>query len=87
MEKRFCYVADYRSFDENGFIPCAVIEGEPGMSPMLGNGPHAQPWYWGKTEAECQAHCDKANAERGLSKEDVARIVLSSMKASTEAGV
>jgi hypothetical protein len=83
---RFCYIADYRSFDANGFIPCAVIENEAGMSPMLGNGPCAQPWYWGKTLEECEATCKHVNKEKlGLTEDEVLDIIGSSMRASLAA--
>ncbi len=68
-------------FDENGFIPSLVTEGEPGHAPMRGNGPLASPWYWGKTYEDAKRVCDQQNAEMGLTTDDVAVIIGSSIGA------
>lgn len=80
---RFCYIADHNCMqDENGIVPSAVFENTPGHYPMLGNGPHAAPWYWGTTVEAASAIARHANAERGLSEDDVKAITLSSVLAS-----
>lgn len=80
---RFCYTVNANcEKDEHGIVPSAVFEHTPYHYPMLGNGRHAQPWYWGKTLDEAQQVCDVANAKLGLSPVDVAEIIASSMAVS-----
>lgn len=82
LENRFCFVILEDSKDENGYIPCVVEEGEPGYSPMTGNGRGAAPWYWGRTLEEAEAVAARYNTEQlHLTEEDVARIVASSVAA------
>jgi hypothetical protein len=78
---RTCFYIPAGQFDENGYIPSLVIEGEPGHAPLTGNGPGSSPWYWGKTYEEAQATAEKANAEKGISPDDAIAIVCSSMAA------
>ena len=80
-EPRKCFYIPDDQFDENGYIPSLVTEGEPGHAPLKGNGAHASPWYWGKTYEEAMTVCVKENERLGISPEDAARIVLSSMNA------
>jgi hypothetical protein len=80
-EKRKCFYVPVDQFDANGYIPSMVTEDEPGHAPMTGNGSHAAPWYWGKTYEEATAVCAKENARLGISPEDAALIVASSMRA------
>ena len=85
MDKpRFCYFIPHVQ-DENvklygGYVPSAVFEDESGHYPMLGNGPCASPWVWGKTYQEAEEVCKKANERLGLSETEVAVIVASSMR-------
>lgn len=76
---RWCYYIPEGQRDEHGYIPSIVTEGEPGHTPLTGNGPCAQPWHWGHTLAEAQATAEAENAKRGLSQLAVLGIVLSSM--------
>lgn len=86
-EKRWCFFIPVDAYDEGrGYVPSVVYEGEPGHSPLRGNGPHAAPWYWGMTYEEAKEVARKANADRGLTDGDVAEIVGSSMAASREDG-
>lgn len=62
-----------------GYVPSIVTEGEPGHAPLVGNGEHAEPWYWGQTYHEASQIAAVENHKLGLSHEDVAAIVLSSM--------
>jgi hypothetical protein len=78
---RQCFYIPAEQFDENGYIPSLVTEGQAGHAPLTGNGPHASPWYWGKTYEEARAVCAAENAKLGISPEDAARIVLSSVTA------
>jgi hypothetical protein len=78
---RQCFYIPVEQFDENGYIPSLVTEGQPGHAPLTGNGPGASPWYWGKTYAEAQRVCAGQNAKRGISPKDAAEIVFSSMAA------
>jgi len=77
--KRKCFYIPVEQFDENGYIPSVVTEGEPGHSPMRGKGECAAPWYWGKTYEEAQARCTAENEAMGISFEDALEIVLGSM--------
>ena len=73
------------------FIPCMVKENTPGYTPMGKPqngmmGPRTiadpMPWYWGNTDAECQALCDDYNREYfGIEPEEALFIVASSMRA------
>jgi hypothetical protein len=42
---RRCLYVFETSLTEHGYIPSMITEGEPGHSPMKGNGEHSQPWY------------------------------------------
>lgn len=76
--KRTAFYIPVEQFDENGFIPSLVTEGERGHTPLTG-GPGGTPWYWGGTYEEARTVCAKANADKGLSETDVVEIVSSSM--------
>jgi hypothetical protein len=78
-KQRMVFTALHTQFDENGFIPSVVFEGEKGHHPiMMGQGSCAVPWYWGKTYDECQALCDERNERAGISKLEAAKIVCAS---------
>jgi hypothetical protein len=70
---------------ERGYIPSVVTEGEPGHSPLSGNGAHAAPWYWGNLESARRIAFEE-NQRLGLTDEDVMAIVLSSMAAQPSEG-
>lgn len=81
--RRWAYVIPDNAYrDENGIVPSLVVEGVAGHFPMLGNGAHASPWYWGKTAAEARAVADATNARRGVSPEDAKAIEASAIGAS-----
>lgn len=80
--KRKCYYIDPNQKNPNGFIPSLVFEDESGFYPMVGSGEFAQPWYWGTDLETAQKLAAEANAELGLTPEDVARILASSITAS-----
>ena len=73
------------------FIPCMVTENVAGYTPMGKPqngmmGPRTiddpMPWYWGNTDAECQALCDSYNREHfGIEPKEAMLIVASSMRA------
>lgn len=78
---RWCYyVPSSSNYDGNGFVPSLVVEGVAGHVPMMGRGEAAQPWYWGNTLDEAQRTCAVANARLGLTPEECAAIVASSMR-------
>lgn len=78
-EPRKCFYIPADAYVEGkGFVPSVVTEGEPGHAPLTGNGAFAEPWYWGDYEA-AKAHAALENARLGLTAEDVAKIVASSM--------
>jgi hypothetical protein len=78
-ERRWCYFIPPQDASEHGYIPALVIEGESGYHMMTGNGSHAAPWYWGKTEQAANETCDAVNERKGISKADQTEIVQSSM--------
>lgn len=82
MPKRNCfYIPPDANADGRGFIPSIVTENEPGHAPLVGNGELATPWFWGATYEDATAVAAAENAKLGLSPDDVAAIVLSSMAA------
>ena len=86
MNKRQCYYIPVDQFDEHGYIPSLVTEGEWGHSPMSGSDSTQVPWYWGKTFAEAKETCRQVNRESfGLSEEEALGIVIS-MRASRAGG-
>lgn len=81
-EPRRCYLILPDQRDDEGYIPSVVVEGEPGHSPLTGNGAHARPWHWGRTYDDAMRLCEEFNAEDfGLSPVDAAIIVASSVAA------
>lgn len=80
-EKRKCFVILIDQFNERGYIPSVVVEGEPGHSPMIGSGELAEPWYWGTDYEQAKAICRSANEDLGLSCDAVNEIITSSMAA------
>jgi hypothetical protein len=79
--KRQCFYVPVDQFDENGYIPSLVTENEPGHAPLRGNGPFAEPWYWGKTYEQAKRACDEENERTfGLTPTQATRIVASSMR-------
>ena len=82
FSKRRCFYIDpTQKPPPEGYVPSLVFEDDPGHCPMLGNGPHAVPWYWGKTLEEAEATCSQVNTKDGLSDRDVVEIICSSMRA------
>lgn len=64
---------------DGGFIPCLIIEGEPGHFPLSGQGEFSTPWNWGKDREKAQTLADERNKVQGLSKEDVKKLVFYSL--------
>jgi len=90
-EKRWCYYVTGMHRDEaggtEGFIPSKVTEGEPGHQLMKGDPEQMQaPWVWGPSLETAQATADSMNQRMGITKEDSAKIVASSMVASNLEG-
>ena len=81
--KRTAIVIMRGQTDKDGqIIPSLVTEGEPGHSPLTGNGGCAQPWKWGTDYNRAEQIAAEANADKGLTTEDVIEIRLSSLAAS-----
>lgn len=78
--RRWCYHIIVDQFDENGYIPSIVTEGQPGHQPMTG-GEGGTPYYWGKTYPEARKACRQANERLGYSESDTSHIVTSSIHA------
>lgn len=72
--------------EHGGYVPSAIVEGEAGHAPLLGNGTGAAPWVWGTTLEAAQARCTAENARLGLTTRDVVDIRISSMRASLASG-
>lgn len=81
FDRPWAYVIEEDVRDEHGFIPVAVFEDNPNRYPATGNGPEAQPWYWGKTLEAAWRVADQVNAERGVTREEAMRIRISSIVA------
>jgi hypothetical protein len=64
-----------------GYVPSAVFENEWGYYPLKGSGSFSQPWYWGHDLAAAKQIAGQANAEMGLSEDDVRDIRISSWAA------
>jgi len=80
---RFCYIIDpTQDVDAHGgYVPSLVREDEPGHSPMTGDPDKLQtPWVWGRDLKVAEACASDMNRRLGLSDEDVAVIVTSSMR-------
>ncbi|WP_431921347.1 hypothetical protein [Nonomuraea jabiensis] len=83
MSPRKCFYIPPTAFVAGrGYVPSVVVEGEPGHTPLMGNGTCAEPWYWGMTyEAACE-EAQRQNARLGISPSDAIEIVASSQAAS-----
>jgi hypothetical protein len=76
--KRKCYYIPAEQFDDEGWIPSLVTEGEPGHAPFTGNGPCASPWHWGRTYEDACALAARMNAQDfGLAPAEALKIVIS----------
>lgn len=85
MTARRCfYIPEGQCHPDRGYIPSIVTEGEPGHSPLIGNGEYAEPWYWGDLEQATRIAIE-ANAKLGLTEQDAKEIVASSIGASIKA--
>jgi hypothetical protein len=80
-DRRWCYYVPATSFDEEngGFVPSMVEEGVMGHRPMTGRGEGAAPWVWGSSLEEAREVCRAANERMGITEDDAAEIVASSM--------
>jgi hypothetical protein len=81
MARRYCFWVPVAPHDENGYVPAMITEGQAGYRLMLSNGESAAPWYWGDTREEALMIAAEANVRLGLSDEDVADIIASSLAA------
>lgn len=77
----WCYYvpADQDPATHGGYVPSVVADDDDGHYPMIGNGPCASPWVWGKTLEQAQATAKWMNAQMGVSVDDAAMIVMKSM--------
>jgi hypothetical protein len=64
-----------------GYVPSAVFENESGHYPLKGSSPTARPWFWGHDLAAARQLAAQANAELGLTDDDVWAIRMSSFRA------
>lgn len=87
LTKPYVHAAFADLATSRGVIPAIVVEGDPHRYPLGdpewdGDPRTPRPYYWGSTVEECQAVCDRLNAERGIDPERTAKIVASSLRAS-----
>lgn len=75
---RKAFHVDQTMATTGGYIPALIVEGQPGYTPMSGNGPLASPWVWGPTLAQARQQAADANARLGLTDDDVRQIRISS---------
>ncbi len=79
LDGHYCFLVTETMYVEGkGYRPSIVIEGEPGHYPNGGG--DVEPWYWGHDIETARGCCDKKNAAMGLAREDVDRIIASSMR-------
>lgn len=83
QNRAWCYYVSELFMTPNGIIPAVVEEDDPGYAPLIGNGEHASPWYWGMDIETAQRICDESNARIGVTPERAREIVASSIAAST----
>ena len=82
---RTCFIVLADQCNSIGYIPSLVTENEAGHSPLIGNGPFSEPWYWGRPGmseegwVQAQRVCAEENARLGLTPDDVEEIVSSSI--------
>lgn len=87
-DKRKCMFIDASQrfnpdVDTQGYVPSLVTEGEPGHSPMMGQGEAASPWFWGRTYDEaCKTADDYNRRTFGIEPIEAWKIVASSMAVS-----
>lgn len=79
---RKCYTVmeEHRNGD-GWYIVCLLVEHDPVIGVMRGNGENARPWLAGKTRQDALATCDSMNAEQfGLTPGQRADIVAGWMR-------
>lgn len=69
--KAYFVIDSIRSEDGN-LVPCIAIEKEPGY--------FRTDWEWGKSLTDAEKYAAQMNARLGLTSEDAAKIVLSTMR-------
>lgn len=80
MAVRQCYVVFENQYDDEGFIPSLVTEGEWGHTPLSGDPARLQAaWHFGKDLDTARRVCANANKDLGLTEDDVVTITASSM--------
>lgn len=79
---RRCFWIPAEPYDEGGYVPALVTEGEPGYDLMAGNPEKFQsPWYWGQDREQAMKIAERENARMGISGDDAAEIIASSLAA------
>lgn len=79
---RRAFYVDETMATDGGYIPCVIVEGDPHMTPMLGNGSGARPWIWGPTLADAKQSAREWNEDHGLTDVDVSEIMAAARAAS-----
>lgn len=70
--QRVAYTILETEYDEQGYIPCIVREGETGY--------YRTDWRWGHDIAAARNAAARKNADLGLTPEDVFRLEVESMR-------
>lgn len=78
QDGHFMFFVGDSMLTEHGYRPSIVVEGVRGHFPNGGG--DTEPWYWGHDLAGAKKIARDRNARMGLSPEDEARILLSSMR-------
>jgi hypothetical protein len=82
-----CFFIPAKPWKDTGkWVPSWVRRNQPGHTPFAGNGPCAEPWYWGRSYQEAQETATRENAKLGISPVQAAAIILSSVRASRHVG-
>lgn len=82
VRRRRAFYIDETMAVDGGYIPHVVVEGEPGMTPMSGNGEFASPWVWGPSLAKAREQAASATHRLfGVTEGEARVIVLSSFAA------
>ena len=71
QERMAMFVMKTETTDAGEFIPCIAVEGKKGYYPTN--------WHWGKDFKVAESLCEKRNENMGYTKEDVLKIIGSTM--------
>jgi hypothetical protein len=80
--RRWCFHLDETMHTADSYLPAVVFENEPGYHPLTGDPDQNQaPWLWGHDLDQAKRIAAQENRRLGLTSDDVAHIIASSMQA------